>query len=271
VDAARQGFCLRIKDSLNQELLWNLISRFGGYEFRFDSEHQLLFLSASSLSLMASWGSCEIPSRAARVRHPFICDEEIAAVVITSVQICRMSPLNYRSRMPDIGMIDKEDGVTPRIVAMKRKRLFLTALIVLLPIAAGVGAPPKMRTIAAGSWGGPHMNLTVTPEGFRLEFDCAGGSAKGAPAIDRNGRFKLYGTYVSQPGSPSVPREAHPAEYSGSVKGKLMTLDVKLTDSKQSIGIYKLVFGQLQRLNKCPVSRPQAHAPPLKVRANHSN
>src|SRR5438093_282175 len=71
-------------------------------------------------------------------------------------------------------------------------------------------------------------------------------------------RFKLYGTYVSQPGSPSVPREAHPAEYSGSVKGKLMTLDVKLTDTKQSIGIYKLVFGQLRRLNKCPVSRPQA-------------
>jgi len=36
-----------------------------------------------------------------------------------------------------------------------------------------------------------------------------------------------------------------------------MALDVKLTDSKQSIGIYKLVFGQPQRLNKCPVSRPQ--------------
>jgi len=140
---------------------------------------------------------------------------------------------------------------------MKRERLFVTALIVLLPIAAGVGVPPTMRTIAAGPWGGPHVNLTVTPEGFTLEFDCAAGSAKGPPVIDRKGRFKLYGTYVSQPGSPSGPREAHPAEYSGSVKGKLMTLDVKLTDSKQSIGIYKLVFGQLQRLNKCPVSRPE--------------
>src|SRR5436190_21458615 len=29
VDALRQGFCLRIKDSLNQELLWNVINRFG--------------------------------------------------------------------------------------------------------------------------------------------------------------------------------------------------------------------------------------------------
>jgi len=114
-----------------------------------------------------------------------------------------------------------------------------------------------MRTIAAGPWGGPHVNLTVTPEGFTLEFDCAAGSAKGPPVIDRKGRFKLYGTYVSQPGSPSVPREAHPAEYSGSVKGDLMTLEVKLTDSRQSIGIYKLVFGQLRRLNKCPISRPQ--------------
>src|SRR5436853_4337585 len=140
---------------------------------------------------------------------------------------------------------------------MKRKRLFLTALIVLLPIAAGVGVPPKMRTIAAGSWGGPHLNLTVTSEGFTVEFDCAAGSAKEPPVIDRKRRFKLHGTYVSQPGSPSVPREAHPAEYSGSVKGELMALDVKLTDSKQSMGIYRLVFGQLQRLNKCPVSRRQ--------------
>ena len=159
--------------------------------------------------------------------------------------------------MPGIGMINKEDGVTPRIATMKRKRLFMTALIVLLPITAGVGVPPTMRTIAAGPWGGPHVNLTVTPGGFTLEFDCAAGSATGAPVIDRKGRFKLYGTYVSQPGSPSVPRETHPAEYSGTVKGKLMTLDVKLTDSKRSIGIYKLVFGKFQRLNKCPVSRPQ--------------
>src|SRR5260370_5553008 len=113
-----------------------------------------------------------------------------------------------------------------------------------------------MRTIGAGPWGGPHVNLTVTPEGFKLEFDCATGSAKGHPVIDRKGRFKLYGTYVSQAGSPSVPREAHPAEYSGSVKGELMALDVKLTDSKQSIGIYKLGFGRLQRLNKCPATRP---------------
>ena len=155
-------------------------------------------------------------------------------------------------------MIKKEDGVTRRIATMKRKRFSMTALIVLLPIAAGVGVPPTMRTIAAGPWGGPHANLTVTPEGFALEFDCAAGSAKGPRVIDRNGRFKLYGTYVSQSGSPSVPAETHPAEYSGSVKGKLMTLEVKLTDSKQSIGIYKLVLGQLQRLNKCPVSRPQA-------------
>ena len=159
-------------------------------------------------------------------------------------------------------MIKNEDGVTRRIAAMKRKRLFMTALIVILPIAAGVGVPPKMRAITAGPWGGPHVNLTVTPEGFTLEFDCAAGSAKGPAVIDRKGRFKLYGTYVSQPGSPTVPREAHPAEYSGMVKGKLMTLDVKLTDTKQSVGTYKLVLGQRQRLNKCPAGRPPEPEPP---------
>src|SRR5438132_12380905 len=138
-----------------------------------------------------------------------------------------MSPLNYRSRMPGIGMINQEDGVTRRIATMKRERFSMTALIVLLPIAAGVGVPPRMRTIAAGPWGGPHVNVTVTPEGFTLEFDCATGSAKGPPVIDRKGRFKLYGTYVSQPGSLSVTREARPAEYSGAVKCDLRTLEAQ--------------------------------------------
>jgi hypothetical protein len=135
-----------------------------------------------------------------------------------------------------------------------------TVLILLLGMGVGPGVSP--RTIAAGSWGGPHVNLTVTPAGFALEFDCAAGSAKGPNAIDRKGRFKLYGTYVSQPGSPSAPRVTHPAEYSGSVKGKRMTLEVKFADTKQSVGTYHLILGQRQRLNKCPAGRPPEPEPP---------
>ena len=99
-----------------------------------------------------------------------------------------------------------------------------TVLIMLLTIGVGLGLPPRMRAIADGSWGGPHVNLTVRREGFSLDFDCAAGSAKGPIAIDRKGRFKLYGIYVSQPGAPSALRVTHPAEYSGLVKGKRMTL-----------------------------------------------
>ena len=137
-----------------------------------------------------------------------------------------------------------------------------TVLIMLLTTGVGLGLPPRMRAIADGSWGGPHVNLTVRREGFSVDFDCAAGSAKGPTTVDRKGRFKLYGTYVSQPGSPSVLRQTHPAEYSGSVRGKLMTLDVKLTDTKQSVGTYKLVLGQRQRLNKCPAGRPPEPEPP---------
>ena len=146
-----------------------------------------------------------------------------------------------------------------------------TVLIMLLTIGVGLGVPPRMRAIADGSWGGPHLNLTVTHAGFSLEFDCAAGSAKGSTVIDRKGRFNLYGTYVSQPGSPSVPRETHPAEYSGSVKGRLMTLDVKLTDTRQSMGTYQLVLGQRQRLNKCPVGRPREPEPPPSAKPDESN
>jgi hypothetical protein len=132
--------------------------------------------------------------------------------------------------------------------------------IVLLGVGVSPGVSP--RTIAAGSWGGPHVNLTVTPAGISLEFDCAAGSAKGPAAVDRKGRFKLYGTYVSQSGSPSASRVTHPTEYSGSVKGKRMTLEVKFADTKQSVGTYHLILGQRQRLNKCPAGRPSETEPP---------
>lgn len=147
---------------------------------------------------------------------------------------------------------------------------FSTVLIILLAMGVGFGVPPRMRAIAAGSWGGPHVNLTVTREGFSVEFDCAAGSAKGPPAMDREGRFKLYGTYVSQPGSSSVARQTHPAQYSGSVKGKLMTFEVRLTDTKQLMGTYKLVLGQRERLNKCPAGRPQTPEPPPSARPEES-
>ena len=133
----------------------------------------------------------------------------------------------------------------------------IAAAIVFALTASSLVFARTVRQVAPGKWSGKHVNLTVTEAGFEFEFDCTAGSAKGPTVIDRHGKFKLYGTYVSQPGSPSVPRESHPAEYSGLVKGTLMTLEVRLTDTKQLVGIYKLVFGQHQRLNKCPVSQPR--------------
>ena len=70
-----------------------------------DSTHQLLFLSASSLSLMASWSSCEIPIKTCNGPQHFHLRRGHCAVPMTTVQLCRMSPLNYRSRMPGIGTI----------------------------------------------------------------------------------------------------------------------------------------------------------------------
>jgi hypothetical protein len=140
---------------------------------------------------------------------------------------------------------------------MKRPRFLIAAAIVLALTASSPVFARTIRQVTPGKWSGKHVNLTVTQAGFEFEFDCAAGSAKGPTVVDRHGKFKLYGDYVSQPGSPSVPRESHPAEYSGLVKGTLMTLEVRLTDSKQLVGTYKLVFGQHQRLNKCPVSQPR--------------
>ncbi len=144
-----------------------------------------------------------------------------------------------------------------RYAFLRTSKSLVATIAVLVSLAAGgVAVTRSGKRITAGKWNGNHVNLTVTPEGLDFEFDCASGSAKGQPSLDCNHKFKLSGTYASQSGSSSAPGESRPAEYSGSVKDKSMTLEVRFTDTNLLVGTYQLGFGPHRRLNKCPVSRP---------------
>lgn len=117
-----------------------------------------------------------------------------------------------------------------------------------------IATAKKPRTIANGSWGGQHIQLTVSNGEARIEYDCANGSIEGPLKIDSRGRFELRGVHMRGHGGPArideqSQREA--AKYSGWTDGKKMTLTVTLVNSKTEIGTYQLTRGNTGRIFRC--------------------
>lgn len=112
----------------------------------------------------------------------------------------------------------------------------------------------QARSVAAGQWGGPHVNLDVNEEGAGLEFDCAHGRFSGKLTTDAGGNFDIAGTFFPERGGPvrvGEESEGQPARYSGKVEGKTMTLKVVLTASGDEVGTFTLAHGKEGRLVKC--------------------
>jgi hypothetical protein len=104
------------------------------------------------------------------------------------------------------------------------------------------------------SWGAEHISLTITKAGADLNYDCAHGSVDEPIKIAPDGTFSAKGTHVIEgPGPIRVGRapNSHPALYTGHVDEKTMTLHVKLTDTNQEIGTFKLEQGREGRVFKC--------------------
>jgi hypothetical protein len=108
--------------------------------------------------------------------------------------------------------------------------------------------------VAAGVWGGEHIQLQVTESGASIEYDCAHGTIDQPLMLDAQGRFDVKGTHVREHGGP-VRRDdkpnSHLARYTGSVESKTMTLTVTLTDAQDASNTYTLTQGEQGRLFKC--------------------
>lgn len=104
-------------------------------------------------------------------------------------------------------------------------------LLVLLPLVLTTARTQKMKRIATGVWGGQHINIQVGARSAEIEYDCASGRIDGPLTVDADGNFSLRGIHRMERGGPiragESPRE-HPATYSGSIKGNVMTLTMKV-------------------------------------------
>lgn len=109
------------------------------------------------------------------------------------------------------------------------------------------------QSVAAGIWGGEHVQIEVTNKDVTVEFDCAHGTITAPLITDSEGRFQGTGTFQREHGGPVRNDETGGASaiYSGSVKDKHLTLTVKLAGSSEVIGTFKLVHGSDGQLTKC--------------------
>jgi hypothetical protein len=140
------------------------------------------------------------------------------------------------------------------MIGKNRNRLLVVIGLVLLIVAAAAAKPRKPQRVLTGSWGAPHIRLTVDRNSATIDYDCANGAIAGPLTIDSKGRFSWLGTHNPEHGGPiriDEPSNNHKAIYTGAVKGDTMTLTVRLAATKELVDTFTLKRGGAGRVFKC--------------------
>ena len=129
----------------------------------------------------------------------------------------------------------------------------VSVLLVCFVLFISVTATTKnMQRIPTGVWGGQHINIEVGEKSAKIEYDCANGVINGPLVVESDGSFKLQGTHKTERGGPiraGDDTKGQPATYTGSIKGKTMTLTLKVGDGEAET--FTLEKGKEGRLVKC--------------------
>jgi hypothetical protein len=125
-------------------------------------------------------------------------------------------------------------------------------LVVSLLLIFATAKTQKMHRIPTGVWGGEHIHMKVGAKSATIEYDCATGVINGPLVVNSNGEFNLRGTHTMERGGPvraDAEPKGHAATYTGSIKGKTMTLTLKLDGSDDET--FTLQQGKPGELVKC--------------------
>jgi hypothetical protein len=135
-------------------------------------------------------------------------------------------------------------------IAARAVQLF-AAGVAIATCGGAVVAPDS--SLQAGTWGGPHVAMTVTAQRTDIEFDCGLASVDGAIPLDRDGGFAVNGTFIQERPGPTTPNgpPRRPMRLTGDVNGDTMDARVTLTDQNEDLGSFTLTFGADARLVKC--------------------
>ncbi|HEX9365608.1 MAG TPA: hypothetical protein VF921_03215 [Vicinamibacterales bacterium] len=103
-------------------------------------------------------------------------------------------------------------------------------------------------------WGGDHLEMQITAEGARLEFDCAAGTIDERVSPDAQGAFKVKGTFTPETHGPvrddAAPRTVK-ATYAGTIKDEVMSLRLEIEGEEGPGRTFSLVRDQPGNVRKC--------------------
>lgn len=108
--------------------------------------------------------------------------------------------------------------------------------------------------VLEGVWGGENIIMEVTADSAVITCDCAVGTIDEPMKLDKDGRFKVQGTFTRQQGGSvrsDQVRERHPVHYVGRIEGKSMTLILKLPKTNETVDTFYLTYGETPELKRC--------------------
>jgi hypothetical protein len=142
---------------------------------------------------------------------------------------------------------------------MRHRSAFRLACGLLLSACTESGPfPPSDGTLAIGTWGGENAGVIVTEEVSHVHIGCTFGDMPPAIPLDPSGRFTVDGSYVLRAYPIQIGPEL-PAQFSGRVIGRTLTLAVAVNDTAEkkvvALGPITVVFGRTPNLGPCPICR----------------
>lgn len=121
---------------------------------------------------------------------------------------------------------------------MTSRSLAVAVLLVGLLVCA---CDRDLVAIPFGVWAGPEARLDVDASGARFRFGCAAAEIAPPLSLDGDGRYDLAGSYTFQAGPEPYP--TFPAQFVGRVRGRALTVEVRLQGDPRVIGPFDLRLG----------------------------
>src|SRR5438552_87933 len=132
-------------------------------------------------------------------------------------------------------------------------KVILAGLALILVRDCNIGGP-RFHGPIEGTWGGENAGLIAFDTTAHVHIGCTAGDTKQAIVADEQGRFDAPGRYNITL-YPVARGPDHPARFSGSTDGHVMTLTVTLTDTAVTLGPVQLELGREPRMGPCPICR----------------
>ena len=116
--------------------------------------------------------------------------------------------------------------------------------------------PPSDSRLALGTWGSDEAGVIATDSVTHVHVDCTYGDMPGNIPLDEDGRFTLDGSYVLR-AYPIMIGPALPAQFSGRVSGRTLTLAIAVNDTVENkivaLGPVTVVYGRTPMMGPCPI------------------